>query len=172
MKKYSPKASLFRIVYYVSFIDEYSWFIALHKNLRCLPPSKFEKPKLRIKVDTRWDIYKCDGIIFFKSFRFIAKGGDYFHHNFFSFFTTIYTRNKMLFLKSSIVQCCRVAWYVESIWFQYEFWSEAVNNALYLINISPFSAINVLLLFELNHKRIGDYRLLRIFDFTIYSFRT
>ena len=38
-----------------------------------------------------------------------------------------------------------------------EFWAEAVNTAVYLVNLSPSSAINFLTPFEMRHNRVVDY---------------
>ncbi|OAE21677.1 hypothetical protein AXG93_4170s1180 [Marchantia polymorpha subsp. ruderalis] len=50
----------------------------------------------------------------------------------------------------------------------YKFWAEAVNTAVYLINLSPSSAIDFSTPFELRHKRVADYNRIRIFGCTAY----
>lgn len=50
-----------------------------------------------------------------------------------------------------------------------EFWAEAVNTAIYLVKLSPSSAINFSTPFELRHKRMADYSRLKIFGCTAYT---
>ncbi|OAE24056.1 hypothetical protein AXG93_2402s1150 [Marchantia polymorpha subsp. ruderalis] len=49
-----------------------------------------------------------------------------------------------------------------------EFWTEAVNTVVYLVNFSPSSAINFSTPFELRHKRMADYSVLKVFGCTAY----
>ena len=42
----------------------------------------------------------------------------------------------------------------------HEFWAEAVNTAIYLINLSPSKAINFLTPFEMRHKQVVDYHVI------------
>lgn len=49
-----------------------------------------------------------------------------------------------------------------------EFWAEAVNTAIYLVHLSPSSAIYFSTPFELRPKRMADYNRLRIFGCTAY----
>ena len=51
----------------------------------------------------------------------------------------------------------------------HEFWAEVVNTAVYLVNLSPSSAINFLTPFEMRHKRVADYSQLRVFGCDAYS---
>lgn len=39
----------------------------------------------------------------------------------------------------------------------YKFWAEAVSTAVYLVNLSPSSAIDFSTPFELSHKWVADY---------------
>lgn len=50
-----------------------------------------------------------------------------------------------------------------------EFWTEAVNTAVYLINLSTSSAINFSTTFELRHKWMADCSRLKIFGCTTSS---
>ncbi|OAE20925.1 hypothetical protein AXG93_3256s1720 [Marchantia polymorpha subsp. ruderalis] len=50
----------------------------------------------------------------------------------------------------------------------YKFWAEAMNTAVYLVNLSPSSVIDFSTPFELRHKRVADYSRLRIFGCTAY----
>ncbi|OAE26759.1 hypothetical protein AXG93_1129s1070 [Marchantia polymorpha subsp. ruderalis] len=49
-----------------------------------------------------------------------------------------------------------------------EFWAEAVNTAVYLVNLSLSSAINFSTPSELRHKRMADYSRLKVFGCTTY----
>lgn len=50
-----------------------------------------------------------------------------------------------------------------------EFWAEAVNTAVYLINLFHSSAINFSTSLELRHKWMADYSSLKIFGCTAYT---
>lgn len=49
-----------------------------------------------------------------------------------------------------------------------ELWAEAVNTAVYLVNLSPSSAINFSTPFKLTHKLMTDYNRLKVFGCNVY----
>lgn len=80
-------------------------------------------------------------------------------------------RNIMLFLRVTIKQC----WKKYKVYWANQisscaFWTKAINNGVYLVNLSPFSAINFLKMFDLSHKRMTNNSCLRIFYYAAYTF--
>ncbi|KAL2608965.1 hypothetical protein R1flu_027538 [Riccia fluitans] len=50
-----------------------------------------------------------------------------------------------------------------------KFWTEAINTATYLVNLSPCSVVQLKTPFELWHKRVPDYSKLQVFGCDAYA---
>lgn len=84
-------------------------------------------------------------------------------------FTTVYTpQQNVVFERLNRTVLEKVWSMLSEFGLLEEFWAEAVNTAIYLVNLSPSSAIKISTPFELRHKRMADNSRLRIFGCIAY----
>ncbi|KAL2653418.1 hypothetical protein R1flu_021546 [Riccia fluitans] len=166
----SPIPSHFGKEYYISFIDDYSrymWVYFLHHKSEVF--ATFVKRKVQVKTQTG------------KKMRCLQSdnGGEYISDEFEMYceqegitchLTTFYTPEQngvVERLNRTLFEQARSM--LSHLGLPPEFWAKAVNIVVYLVNLSPCSAVQLKTPFELWHKRVPDYSRLRVFGYVVYA---
>jgi transposase InsO family protein len=117
-----------------------------------------------LNVSMRYLRYDNDGKYTSKEFRRYCKKKGITRH-----LTTVYTPEQNVVvegLNRTVLE--KVRSILNQFGLPHEFWAKAVNTAVYLVNLSPSSAIDFLTPFELRHKRMAHYSRLRVFGCNAY----
>ena len=165
----SPVASLSGKFYYVSFIDDYLRYVWVYfLTLKSKVFATFKSWRARVETQTGHKVryLRSDngGEYTSKQFGLYCKEEGITRH-----LTTVYTPQQNIVaerLNRTVLEKVRSMLSQSSL--PHKFWVEAVNTAVYLVNLSPSSAIDFKTLFELRHKRVADYGQLKIFGCTAY----